>query len=83
MITVQYTCNSELLGRQIRHGDRNIDDQYKLSVLIVTVLWTIWYQQGSLNFVHASLFPLVVPTPTMSYRFHSSYSLSTFLSSNC
>ena len=29
MITVQYKCNSELLGIQIRHGDHNIDDQYK------------------------------------------------------
>ena len=35
MITVQYTCNSELLGIQIslnRHGDHNIvhsDNQYK------------------------------------------------------
>ena len=57
MITVQYTCNSELLGIQIRHGDHNIDNQ---CVLVVTVLWTIWYQQGSLDFVHASLFPLVV-----------------------
>ena len=25
-----------------------------ISVLIVTVLWTMWYQQGSLNFAHAS-----------------------------
>ena len=31
-----------------------------ISVLIVTVLWTMWYQEGSLDFVHASLFPLVV-----------------------
>ena len=30
MITVQYKCNSELLGIQIRHGNHNnIDDQYK------------------------------------------------------
>ena len=31
-----------------------------ISALAVTVLWTMWFQEGSFNFMHASLFPLVV-----------------------
>ena len=57
-VTVSYLVYKLVLNR---HMDTILSIVIiSISVLIVTVLWTMWYQEGSLNFVHASLFPLVV-----------------------
>ena len=46
-----------------------------ISVLIVTVLRTMWYQEGSLNFVRASLFLLWLCYIRTAKTVHNNYTI--------